>query len=170
MSEIGEKIDTFRIFIRKKEKNVKKFRLLKKICDTMRYWHVWDKAGSNVFNLKRCTLLCRPIAGKVDEIKERIEQDRHIGNHDIGKELNVDHKTVLNHLKKAGYKKKLNVRLPRDLTPNKFNESNFLVRQKLKKLGWKVSMGLRTIGLPLHGFNKNGQRWSSKTARVLFNK
>ena len=32
---------------------------------------------------------------------EKIEQDRHISNGEISKELNVDHKTVLNHLKKT---------------------------------------------------------------------
>jgi len=37
---------------------------------------------------------------------EKIEQDQHIGN-DIGKELNIDYETVLNHLEKTGYKKNL---------------------------------------------------------------
>jgi len=32
---------------------------------------------------------------------KKIEQDRHISNHDIDKEINIDHKTVLNHLEKA---------------------------------------------------------------------
>jgi len=38
---------------------------------------------------------------------EEIEQDRHISSHDIEeyKEINIDYKTVLNHLKKTGYKK-----------------------------------------------------------------
>jgi len=35
---------------------------------------------------------------------EKVEQDRHISSYDIGN-LNINHKTVLNHLKKAGYKK-----------------------------------------------------------------
>jgi len=29
---------------------------------------------------------------------EKIEQNWHISSHDIGKELNIDHKTVLNYL------------------------------------------------------------------------
>jgi len=29
---------------------------------------------------------------------KKVKQDRHISSHDIGKELNIDHKTVLNHL------------------------------------------------------------------------
>jgi len=40
--------------------------------------------------------------GKVDEIVEKVEQDRHISSHDIDKKLNINHKTVLNHLEKAG--------------------------------------------------------------------
>jgi len=40
---------------------------------------------------------------------EKVEQDQHIGSHDIVKELNIDHKTVLNHLEKTGYKKKFDV-------------------------------------------------------------
>ncbi|KOX69670.1 hypothetical protein WN51_04952 [Melipona quadrifasciata] len=36
-------------------------------------------------------------------------KDRHVSSYDIGKRLNVDYKTVLNHLQKAGYKRKLDV-------------------------------------------------------------
>jgi len=46
---------------------------------------------------------------------EKVEQDRHINSHNIGKELNVDHKTVFNYLEKAGYHKKLDVWVPHDL-------------------------------------------------------
>jgi len=41
------------------------------------------------------------LIGKVDEIMEKVEQDRHISSYDIDKELNIDYKTVLNHLKKT---------------------------------------------------------------------
>lgn len=47
----------------------------------------------------------RPIVAKVDEIIERIDQDRHKSSRDIAKELNLQYQTVLNHLKKGGYKK-----------------------------------------------------------------
>jgi len=40
---------------------------------------------------------------KVDEIMEKVEQDRYISSYDIGKD--IDYKTVSNHLEKAGYKK-----------------------------------------------------------------
>jgi len=54
---------------------------------------------------------------------EKVEQDQYISSHDIGKELNIDYKTVLNHLEKAGYKIKcLNI------NSKKFNGSNFHLR------------------------------------------
>jgi len=56
---------------------------------------------------------------------EKIEQDRHVSSHD--KELNIDHKTVLNHLEKSRLKKELDVWVPHDLT-EKFNGSNFYLR------------------------------------------
>ena len=49
----------------------------------------------------------RPIVEKVDEILEKIEVDRHISSRDIATELNIDHKSVLNHLHKDGYQNKL---------------------------------------------------------------
>lgn len=36
---------------------------------------------------------------------EKINQERHISGHDIAKEINIDHKTVLNHLKNVMCKK-----------------------------------------------------------------
>ena len=50
----------------------------------------------------------RPIVEKVEEILCKIEVVRHISSRDITTELNIDHKTVLNHLpnwipKKARY-------------------------------------------------------------------
>ena len=41
------------------------------------------------------------------KIKKKIEVDRRISSRDIATEQNIDHKTVLNHLHKTGYKKKL---------------------------------------------------------------
>ena len=58
----------------------------------------------------------RLLVEKTDEIMEKIHQDRHISYHDIAKELNIHHQTVLNHLKKAGYKKKLDVWVPHELS------------------------------------------------------
>jgi len=38
-------------------------------------------------------------------IGEKLSKTKHISSHDIRKELNIDHTTVLNHLEKVGYKK-----------------------------------------------------------------
>ena len=50
---------------------------------------------------------------KSDEIMVKIERDKYVSTVEIAKELGIDHKTVLNHLHKAGYKKKLDVWVPR---------------------------------------------------------
>jgi len=54
----------------------------------------------------------------VDEIFYKIEENRHMSSYNIAKELNIDHKTVLGHLRKNGYTKKFDVRVPHDLTKN----------------------------------------------------
>jgi len=91
------------------------FRLLRKFMmfmDIIQYQYVWHKAGSSLFNpetfMSKMHFAGRPFTGKVDEIMEKVKQDRpklNISGHDIGNELNIDHKTVLNHLEKAEYKK-----------------------------------------------------------------
>ncbi|KAG5331577.1 SETMR methyltransferase, partial [Acromyrmex charruanus] len=42
---------------------------------------------------------------------EKVERDKHVSTVEIARELGID-KTVLNHLHKAGYKKKLDVWVP----------------------------------------------------------
>lgn len=51
--------------------------------------YVWHKAGN--FDVKDALLSGRPISGKIDEIKEKIDHDRHINSHDFDQKLNVDH-------------------------------------------------------------------------------
>lgn len=58
----------------------------------------------------------RPVTDKISAIFEKVEQDRHISSYGIAEELDVDHKTVLRHLRKSGYKKKLDIWVPHDLT------------------------------------------------------
>jgi len=52
---------------------------------------------SGNFDVKDTLRSGRLITGKV-EIMEKVEQDQHISSHDIDKELNINHKIVLNHL------------------------------------------------------------------------
>jgi len=67
----------------------------------------------------------RPIIEKADEILEKVQQYKYISSVDIAMELGIDHKTVLNHLHKAGYKK-LDVWLPHEL-----NEKNMTDRMNI---------------------------------------
>jgi len=54
-------------------------------------------------------------------------------SHNIGKELNIDHKTVLKILEKAGYKKKLDVWVPYDLTAKNLMDRIFICESLLKQ-------------------------------------
>ena len=53
---------------------------------------------------------------KISAIFEKVEHDRHISSYDIAEELDVDHKTVLRHLRKSRYKKTLDIWVLHDLT------------------------------------------------------
>ncbi|GFX33047.1 histone-lysine N-methyltransferase SETMAR [Trichonephila clavipes] len=48
---------------------------------------------------------------------EIIKVDPHVSSRSITQELKIDHKTVLNHLHKVGFKKKPHVCVPHQLTP-----------------------------------------------------
>ncbi|GFW75496.1 histonelysine Nmethyltransferase SETMARlike [Trichonephila clavipes] len=58
-----------------------------------------------------------PVIENVDKITEIIEVDRQVSNHSITQELKINHKTVLSHLSKVGFKKKLDVWVQHQLTP-----------------------------------------------------
>ncbi|GFX32393.1 histone-lysine N-methyltransferase SETMAR [Trichonephila clavipes] len=55
-------------------------------------------------------------AGPSSKITDIIEVDRHVSSRSIAQELKIDHKTVLSHLRKVGFKKKLGL-VPYQLTP-----------------------------------------------------
>ncbi|GFV96087.1 histone-lysine N-methyltransferase SETMAR [Trichonephila clavipes] len=59
-----------------------------------------------------------PRSGRhVGKITEIIKVDRHVSSRSIAQELKMDHKTVLSHLSKVGFKKKFDVLVPHQLTP-----------------------------------------------------
>jgi len=60
---------------------------------------------SGNFDVKDEPCFGRPITEKSDEIIVKIERDKHVSTVEIARELGVDHKTVLNHLHKAGTKR-----------------------------------------------------------------
>ena len=57
----------------------------------------------------------RPVVENCDKIAELIERERHSSSRSIGQELGMSHQTVINHLKKIGFKKKLEVWVPHNL-------------------------------------------------------
>jgi len=59
------------------------------------------------FDVKNKPFFGRPIIEKYDEIIVKVERDKHMSTVEIARQLSIDHKTVLNHLHKARYKKKL---------------------------------------------------------------
>jgi len=50
------------------------------------------------------------------KIMVKVERDKHVSTVEIARELGIDHKIVLNHLHKAGYKKKFDVWVPHELS------------------------------------------------------
>lgn len=122
MSEISEEIRYVMLFYYKKGKSGAK--TCRKICAvygedalterTVQLWFAKFRSGN--FNVKDAPRSGRPVTEKVDEILQMIELDRHTSTLDIALALNTNQKTVWNHLKKAGYKKTLDVWVPHELT------------------------------------------------------
>ncbi|GFX22695.1 histone-lysine N-methyltransferase SETMAR [Trichonephila clavipes] len=77
---------------------------------TANYVQFWFRPfRSSIFDVKDAHRTGRPVVENVDKITEVIEVDRHVSSRTIAQELKKDHKTVLNHLRKVGLKKKLDV-------------------------------------------------------------
>ncbi|GFT09090.1 histone-lysine N-methyltransferase SETMAR [Trichonephila clavipes] len=73
---------------------------------TANYMQFWFRRfRSGIFDVKVAPRAGRPVIKNVDKITEIIEGDRHVSSRSIAQELKIDHKTVLNHLSKAGFKK-----------------------------------------------------------------
>ncbi|GFW77029.1 histone-lysine N-methyltransferase SETMAR [Trichonephila clavipes] len=73
---------------------------------------VFRQFRSGTFDVKDAPHTVRSIVENVDKITEIIEVDRHVNSRSITQELKIDHKTVLSHLRKVGFKKKLHVWVP----------------------------------------------------------
>ncbi|GFV87992.1 histone-lysine N-methyltransferase SETMAR [Trichonephila clavipes] len=74
-------------------------------------------SSSGIFDVKDAPRTGRPVVENVNKTTEIIEIERHISSRSIAQELKLDHKTVLNRLRKVGFKKKLDVWVQRQLTP-----------------------------------------------------
>ncbi|GFU01646.1 histone-lysine N-methyltransferase SETMAR [Trichonephila clavipes] len=85
---------------------------------TTNYVQFWfPRFRSGIFDVKDVSRTGRTVVKNVDKITEIIEIDRHVSSRSITQELKVDNKTVLNHLCVVGFKKKLDVWVPHQLTP-----------------------------------------------------
>ncbi|GFX36000.1 histone-lysine N-methyltransferase SETMAR [Trichonephila clavipes] len=71
---------------------------------------------SGIFDVKDALRTGRSVVENVDKITEIIEFDRHVTSRNIALELKIDHQIVLSHLCKSGFKKKLDVWVPHQLT------------------------------------------------------
>ncbi|GFU69193.1 histone-lysine N-methyltransferase SETMAR [Trichonephila clavipes] len=59
--------------------------------------------------------------------------DRHVSSRSIAQKLKIDHKTVLSHLRKVGFKKKLYVWVPHQLTPKNMMDRVFICEALVKR-------------------------------------
>ena len=64
---------------------------------------------------------------------KKIEVYRHISSREIARELNIDHKTVLNLLHKTGYQKKLDTWVPHELTMKNLMDRGSICESLLKR-------------------------------------
>ncbi|CAH2092000.1 unnamed protein product [Euphydryas editha] len=122
MSDISEEISYVMLFYYKKGKGAAK--TWRKICEVYgenavseRWTQEWfARFRSGNFDVKDAPRSGQPVTEKVDEILQLMEQDRHVSCQEIAEALNINHMTVWNHLKRAGYEKKLDVWVPHELT------------------------------------------------------
>ncbi|GFV06144.1 histone-lysine N-methyltransferase SETMAR [Trichonephila clavipes] len=85
---------------------------------TANYVQLWFRRfRSDIFDAKDAPRTGRHVVENVNKIKKIIEDDWHVSSHIIAQELKIDHKTVLKYLCKVGFKKKLDVWVPHQLTP-----------------------------------------------------
>ncbi|XP_018049927.1 PREDICTED: histone-lysine N-methyltransferase SETMAR-like [Atta colombica] len=80
----------------------------------VQFW--FRRFRSDNFHIKDAPRSGRPIVENGDKIMEIVESNRHVSTVSIVQELNIVQKTIWNHLNKVGYKKKLNVWVPYELT------------------------------------------------------
>ncbi|GFX66667.1 histone-lysine N-methyltransferase SETMAR [Trichonephila clavipes] len=77
---------------------------------TANYVQFWFcRFRSGIFDVKDVPRTGRPFDENVDKTTEIIEINRHVSSRSITQEQKIDHKKVLIHLRKVGFKKKLDV-------------------------------------------------------------
>ncbi|GFT86832.1 histone-lysine N-methyltransferase SETMAR [Trichonephila clavipes] len=85
---------------------------------TANYVQFWlRRFCSGIFDLKDAPRTGRSVVESIDKITEIIKIEWHVSSRSIAQGLKIDRKTVLSHLIKVGFKKKLHVWVPHHLTP-----------------------------------------------------
>ncbi|GFY01576.1 histone-lysine N-methyltransferase SETMAR [Trichonephila clavipes] len=84
-------------------------------ANNVQFW--FRRFRSGIFDVIGTPRTARPVVENVNKITEIIDVDRHVSSRSIAQELKIDHKTVLNHLRKVGFKKNLDVWVPHQPTP-----------------------------------------------------
>ncbi|GFX64125.1 histone-lysine N-methyltransferase SETMAR [Trichonephila clavipes] len=84
---------------------------------TANYVQFWFRRfRSGIFDLKGAPRTGWPVVENVDKIAEIVDVDQHVSSRSIAQELKIDHTTFLNHLREVGFKKKLDIWAPQQLT------------------------------------------------------
>ncbi|GFV05129.1 histone-lysine N-methyltransferase SETMAR [Trichonephila clavipes] len=86
-------------------------------ANCVEFWFRRFRPG--ILDVEDAPRIGRPVIENVSKITEIIEIDRYVSRRSIAQELKIDHKTVLSHLRKVGFKKKLHVWMPHQLAPKK---------------------------------------------------
>ncbi|GFX13237.1 histone-lysine N-methyltransferase SETMAR [Trichonephila clavipes] len=76
-------------------------------ANCVQFW--FRRFRSDIFYVKDAPRTGRTTVDNVDKFTEIIKIERHVSSCSIAQELNIDHKIVLRHLRKVGFKKKLDV-------------------------------------------------------------
>ncbi|GFW69946.1 histone-lysine N-methyltransferase SETMAR [Trichonephila clavipes] len=85
---------------------------------TIYYVQFWIRRfRSCIFDVKVGPHTGRSVIKNDDKITEITQVGRHVSSHSIAQELKIDHKPVLSPLSKVGFKRKLDVWVPHQLTP-----------------------------------------------------
>ncbi|GFW25726.1 histone-lysine N-methyltransferase SETMAR [Trichonephila clavipes] len=99
----------------------------------VQFW--FRRFRSGTFAVQDAPRTGRPVIENVDKITEIIEVERHVSSSSITQELKIDHKTVLSHLRKVGFKKKisLHVWVPHQLMPINVMDRIFICKALAKR-------------------------------------
>ncbi|GFW09025.1 histone-lysine N-methyltransferase SETMAR [Trichonephila clavipes] len=85
-----------------------------------------------IFDVTDALRTGRPVVENEDKIIEITEVDRNVSSRST-QELKIDHKTVLNHLRKVEFKKELDVLVPHQLTPKNMMDRIFFSEALAKR-------------------------------------